>query len=325
MYQFKDRSGREIGLATTHEEPLTEIALRSVSSYKDLPFFVYQIQTKFRDELRAKSGLLRGREFIMKDMYSFHRDKSDLDKFYSKTIDRAYKNIFKQCGLTAYLAEAAGGTFTKDFTHEYQVLSEAGEDTIYYCGKCGYAQNKEIAALKESAPCPKCRGEVKKGRSIEVGNIFPLGTKYSEAVGLSYQDADGSKKPVVMGSYGIGVGRLMATVVEIFHDERGIIWPESLAPFRVHLIEIKGSAKVKKAAENLYKILLAKDIEVLYDERADKSPGEKFADADLIGIPWRVVISEKTLAGKGIEVKRRSDKESKIVSEKNFLGFLGEK
>src|SRR3989344_8260073 len=324
MYKLKDRSGRDLGLGGTHEEAITHIAKTHIHSYRDLPQLVYQIQTKFRDEPRAKSGLIRGREFLMKDLYSFHRDEKDLDAFY-KIADEAYRKIFKRCGLHVYVTEASGGTFTKQFTHEYQVLSEAGEDWIVYCKQCGYAQNKEISSLKEEDECPKCEGIMKLGKSIEVGNIFKLGTKFSEAFGLYYSDEKGQKHPVVMGSYGIGPGRLLATIVETHNDAKGILWPESVAPFSVHLTALfgkEGSDAVKKAAEKLYEELLAKKVEVLYDDRADKTAGEKFAAADLIGIPLRVVVSEKTLEKKGIEVKRRGEKEARIVSEKEMLKML---
>lgn len=309
MYRFKDNSGREVGLAATHEEAITEIATRSIFSYKDLPLFVYQIQTKFRDEPRAKSGLIRGREFLMKDLYSFHTDEKDLDVFYKKA-DAAYRKIFSRCGLTVFVTEASGGTFTKQYSHEYQVLSEAGEDWLLYCKKCGYAQNKEISKMGIGHKCPKCVGMIEQGRSIEAGNIFKLGTKFSEAFGLLYADAAGVKKPVVMGSYGIGPGRLLATIVETHADERGIVWPDEIAPFRVHLVgllpkEGRGRQKVQKETEKLYKDLIAKGVKVLYDDREEKTAGEKFADADLIGIPWRIVVSERTLEKKSVEVKRR--------------------
>ncbi|MDP3770487.1 MAG: aminoacyl--tRNA ligase-related protein [Candidatus Sungbacteria bacterium] len=320
MYQFQDHSGREVGLASTHEEAMTEIALRSIHSYRDLPLFIYQIQTKFRDEPRAKSGIIRGREFLMKDLYSFHRDEKDLDEFYTKA-DKAYQRIFSRCGLQAYVTQASGGTFTKQFTHEYQVLTDAGEDWILYGAQCGFSQNKEISSLKEGDKCPSCTEEaVALGRSVEVGNIFKLGTKFSEQFGLHYLDEAGVSKPVVMGSYGIGPGRLMGTIVEVHHDERGIVWPESVAPFRLHLIELKSEqAEIKKAAEHLYESLLAKDIEVLYDDRDDKSAGEKFADADLLGIPWRAVISEKTISKEKIELKERSASKAALVSEDEFF------
>jgi len=321
MYQFKDHSGREIGLASTHEEAVAEIGLGSIQSYKDLPLFVYQIQTKFRDELRAKSGLIRGREFLMKDLYSFHTDAEDLEKFYWKSADRAYKNIFKRCGLDVYVTEASGGSFTKEFTHEYQVLSDAGEDVIFYCPECRHSQNREVATLEEGGRCPKCeQGKIETGKSIEVGNIFRLGTKYSEAIGLFYTDKNGAKKPVVMGSYGIGPGRVMAAIAETHHDLRGIVWPEAAAPFRTHLIEIKSQQlKVKKEAERIYKMLDVRGIDTLYDDRDDKTAGEKFADADLIGMPWRVVVSEKTLEKKGAEVKRRSETKARIMPIAEFI------
>jgi len=321
MYQFKDHSGREIGLASTHEEAIAEIGLGSIQSYKDLPFFVYQIQTKFRDELRAKSGLIRGREFLMKDLYSFHTDLMDLEKFYWKSADRAYKNIFKRCGLDVYVAEASGGSFTKEFTHEYQVLSDAGEDVIFYCPECRHSQNREVATLEEGGRCPKCeQGKIETGKSIEVGNIFRLGTKYSEAMGLFYTDKNGTKKPVVMGSYGIGPGRVMAAIAETHRDLRGIVWPEAAAPFLTHLIEVKSQQlKVKKEAERIYKMLDVRGIDALYDDRDDKTAGEKFADADLIGIPWRVVVSEKTLEKKGAEVKRRSEAKARIMPIAEFI------
>lgn len=318
MYQFKDHSGRDLGLASTHEEVAAEIAGRSIQSYKDLPLAVYQIQTKFRDELRAKSGLMRGREFFMKDLYSFHADTEDLERFYWKSADHAYRKVFRRCGLDAYITEASGGTFTKEFTHEYQVLSEAGEDVIFYCNnpKCRYAQNREIATLIDGSACPKCgSGKIATGKSIEVGNIFRLGTKYAEAMGLMYADKNGAKKPVVMGSYGIGPGRVMATIVEAHHDERGIIWPEGVTPFSVHLLILGNEqSRARRSAEKLYLQMGKKGVRVLYDDRWDKTAGEKFADADLIGIPWRVVVSEKTLEKKGVEVKKRGVEKASIMT-----------
>lgn len=323
MYQFKDHSGREVGLAATHEEPLAEIATRSILSYRDLPLAVYQIQTKFRDEPRAKSGVIRGREFLMKDLYSFHRDERDLDRFYARA-DRAYQTIFKRLGLAFFVTEASGGTFTKQFTHEYQVLADAGEDHILYCPRCRYAQNQEITTMRIATKCPQCgRADIVAGKSIEVGNIFKLGIKFSTSFGLVYSDERGGKRPVVMGSYGIGPGRLMGTLVEVSHDERGIIWPDAAAPFRVHVIEVKsGKSAVKRAAEALYKKFVAKGVETLYDDRDDKSAGEKFADADLIGIPWRAVVSERALAKKGVEVKRRSEAGAKVVSVEKLVKMV---
>lgn len=325
MYQFKDKSGRDIGLGSTHEEAITEIAKRFIQSYKDLPVFVYQIQTKFRDEPRARSGLIRAREFLMKDLYSFHASKSDLDAFYEKA-KKAYLQIFKRLGLKVYVTEASGGVFSKEFSQEFQVLADSGEDTIFYCQKCGYAQNREIAKIKEGDKCPKCGGEVVFSRSIEVGNIFKLGTKFSEAIGLNFIAEDGKIYPVIMGSYGIGPGRAMGTVVEIWHDEKGIIWPEAVAPYQVHLValfrESSKKAKLKKIADKIYKDLQKQNIEVLYDNREDKSAGEKFADADLIGIPLRMVISDKTIEKDSVEIKKRNKKEINLVKISKTAAYV---
>ena len=302
-------------LGWTHEEVLTAIAAKYISSYKDIPFAAYQIQTKFRNEARAKSGLLRGKEFMMKDLYSFHADDKDLKRYYEE-VREAYLRIFKRCGLDAIYTVAAGGMFTTGNTHEFQVLSDVGEDTVLLCLKCGYAENSEILELKNADECPKCGGNVAEKNSIEVGNIFPLGTKYSGALDLEYADESGVKHPVVMGSYGIGISRLMATIVEISNDMQGIIWPESVAPFKVHLVLLDGQnqeAEVRKQAEEIYADLLKAGVEVLYDDRNDKSAGEKFADADLIGCPVRVVVSSKTLDKKSAEIKKRGEKETELV------------
>lgn len=304
----------EYGLGWTHEEVIAAIALNHISSYKDLPKAVYQIQTKFRAEARAQGGLLRGREFLMKDLYSFHEDVGDLNRYYEVVKD-AYRKIFKRVGLKALVVEASGGDFTKEFTHEFQVLNPAGEDTVHYCEKCNFAMNKEVFDAALHKPC---KGETKTGRGIEVGNIFRLGARFSEAFGLSYADKAGKKHPVVMGSYGIGPTRVMGTIVEEYNDAKGILWPESVAPFRVHLIEIKGKeAKGEKRAESAYKALQEQGIEVLYDDRVDASPGEKFADADLIGAPCRAVVSEKT--GDKIELKRRGGDATRLVAIKELI------
>ena len=307
-------------LGWTHEEVLTAIAAKYISSYKDLPFAAYQIQTKFRNEARAKSGLLRGKEFMMKDLYSFHADDKDLQRYYEE-VKEAYLRIFKRCGLDAIYTVAAGGMFTTGNTHEFQVLSDIGEDTILLCLKCSYAENSEISELKNADECPKCGGNVAEKNSIEVGNIFPLGTKYSGALNLEYADESGAKHPVIMGSYGIGISRLMATIVEISNDMQGIIWPESVAPFKVHLISLDGQnqeAEVRKQTEGIYADLIKAGVEALYDDRIDKSAGEKFADADLIGCPIRVVVSNKTLDKKSAEIKKRAEKETGLVPLANL-------
>jgi prolyl-tRNA synthetase len=309
MFQFKGRSEKEYGLGWTHEEIITPLVKKYVNSYKDLPVYLYQIQDKFRNEPRAKSGLLRGIEFSMKDLYSFHCNEKDLEDYYQKAL-QAYQKVFSRCGLDSIITEASGGSFSK-YSHEFQVLTEYGEDTIYYCKKCNYAQNKEIAEMKAGDKCPKCKGEIAEGKAIEVGNIFQLKTKYSEPFKLDYVDEDGKKKPVMMGCYGIGPSRVMGSVVEIHHDEKGIIWPESIAPFAFHLIQIGEEKEIAKKAEEVYNKLLDKNIEVLFDNRIELSAGQRFAEADLIGIPYRLVISKKT--GGKIELKKRNEDKSKLV------------
>jgi prolyl-tRNA synthetase len=313
MYKLKSIYGEEYGLGWTHEEVVVDLARHLISSYEDLPLALYQIQTKFRQEARPKSGLLRGREFWMKDLYSFHKDKEDLEKYY-KVLTDAYNKILKRAGLEAKLTEASGGAFTKEYTHEFQVLSEAGEDTVFYCSKCDFCQNKEIAKVRAGSPCPKCGSEIKESRAIEVGNIFRLGTKYTEPYGVYFTDKGGSRKLAIMGCYGMGPSRVMGALAEVYHDNDGIIWPEEVSPYKLHLLSIgKG---VEKKAEKFYNELTKSGIEVLFDDRKDVSAGEKFVDADLIGIAYRAVISEKT--GSKIELKKRSEKKSKLVNLKEI-------
>lgn len=322
MYQFKDASGKEIGLGWTHEEPLTLIAKQFISSYNDLPKAVYQIQTKFRNEPRPKAGLVRGREFLMKDLYSFHADEEDLDRYYEIVAD-AYMKIFTRLGLDAKRTLASGGLFSK-FSDEFQVLSESGEDTVFYCRKCDYAANKDVAeSLKLGDKCPKCKSGLRQIKSIEVGNIFKLGTKYSEPFGLFFTNKKGEKKPVIMASYGIGPGRCMGAIVETSHDENGIIWPESVAPAKVHLLLIgEATAELKKFGERVYNNLTKAGVETLYDDRESAGSGEKFADADLIGLPYRVVLSEKTLVQDKVEVKLRAEKAVKLMKLDELVQLL---
>src|SRR3989344_4364820 len=308
MYQFKDATGKDLGLGFTHEEPLTSAARHFISSYKDLPKSVYQIQTKFRREERAKSGLLRGREFLMKDLYSFHSTQEDLDEYYEK-VAQAYHNIFTRAGVKAIRTHASVGLFSK-YSDEFQVLADVGEDIVHFCEKCGFAINQEIYDQEGDGKCSKCDGKLTERKSIEVGNIFKLGTKFSEPLGLLFTAEDGTKKPVIMASYGIGPGRLMATAVEVSNDNRGIIWPENIAPFKVHLVLLDG---LNKEADQVYADLTKNHVEVLYDDREDKSAGEKFADADLIGCPVRLVVSKKTLDKESIELKYRNQKDLKMV------------
>jgi len=323
LFKLKDRHQKEFTIAPTHEEVITKLVQERVSSYKDLPIALFQIQVKFRNELRFFGGLLRAREFIMKDLYSFHTDQEDFRKYYQKVI-KAYFRIFKRCKLKSVLTEASGAGFTNEITHEFQVLVPAGQDWVFYCPHCEFAQNREISKLKAGDKCPRCKkGEIELKRGIEIANIFPLGDKYSKAFNLKFKDKDGKDKYVIMGCYGIGVGRLMATIVEVWHDENGIIWPEEIAPYFVHLVPLEFNiSKVKQVSLKLYQDLQKLGIEVLCDDRKDKSPGEKLKDADLIGIPWRVVISKKTVKSGKIEIKKRCAKSSKLVTPKEFLNLL---
>lgn len=320
MYQFKDIHDKEYGLSFTHEEIVMHLLGKFVHSYKDLPVLLYHFSTKFRNELRAKSGILRGREFIMKDLYSAHVSEEDMWKWY-EVIKDSYVKIFKRVGLEVKVVEAAGGVFTKGHTHEFQVLAPTGEDTIYYCTKCDFAQNKEIYSAKEGEKCPKCGGEIKTAAAIEVGNIFPLGTKYAKDMGVNYKDQDGGDQVVWFASYGIGMTRLIGTLVEVFHDDKGIIWPEKVAPYRVNLLSL--NEKVLPKAEEVYKELKQKGVEVLFDDRAE-SAGVKLNDADLLGIPWRVVVSEKTLEKESVEVKKRNSSEAELVKIEEFLKVFKE-
>jgi prolyl-tRNA synthetase len=307
LFKISGSDNKEYALNPTHEEMITPLAKKFIFSYRELPFAVFQIQTKFRNEKRAKAGLLRGREFLMKDLYSFHSSQEDLDSYY-ELATRAYYNIFERLGLgdKTYLTYASGGSFSK-YSHEFQTLTESGEDLIYICDKCRVAVNKEI--ISEQSVCPQCGNkELRETKAVEVGNIFKLGTRFSAPFSLNFQAADGSKQNVIMGCYGIGLSRILGTVVEVCHDEKGIIWPESIAPFRVHLISLNKNDE----AEKIYQSLLDSGVEVLFDDR-DLSAGEKFADADLIGCPYRLVVSEKSLAQGGVELKRRSNKESEII------------
>ena len=322
-FKTKLKSGNEIGIANTHEEPLTELLKDYVNSHKDLPLYIYQIQTKFRNELRAKSGILRGREFLMKDLYSFSKTEAEFKEFYEKCAE-SYLKIYERVGLggVTYRTVASGGAFTTEFTDEFQVLTDAGEDTIYVDEKKKLAVNKEVYSDDTLKKVGLEKDNLVEKKAIEVGNIFPLGTKYSEALNLKYKDEGGNDKAVIMGSYGIGLGRLMGTVVEVMNDEKGIIWPESISPFRVHLISIgaETSKEVKGSAEGLYKSLTDIGMEVLFDDRELRA-GEKFADSDLIGIPTRVIVSQKTLEGGKFEVKDRKTGEIKMMSEEEVKGL----
>lgn len=319
LYKLKSRAKSDYALGATHEEILTPIVAGFISSYRDLPLYLYQIQLKFRDEERAKSGLLRCREFMMKDLYSFNATEEERAAYYEK-VKTAYQKIFQRVWVSAFYTEASGGAFSKR-SHEFQVITSAGEDEIIYCENADFSQNQEITQKKEGEKCPGCGGELKKAKSIEVANIFPLGTRFSEAFGAYFTDKNGEKRPIVMGSYGIGVGRLMGTIVEVSHDERGIIWPTSVSPYAAHLITINNQQlKIDKMAERVYEELEKAGVEVLYDDREDVSAGEKFADADLIGIPVRLVVSEKS--GDKIEWKKRTEEKTELLSIEETIARL---
>jgi len=314
-------------LGPTHEEIITPIAQKIIGSYKDLPRYVYQFQNKFRNEKRAKSGLLRGREFIMKDLYSFHPNEKDLGEYYEK-VKRAYQRIFERCGIgeKTFLTYAGGGAFTK-YSHEFQTLTSAGEDLIYICPQCQIAVNEEIIE-EQSHQCPECGGrKLKKEKAVEVGNIFKLKARFSQPFGLKFLDKNGQPQDVMMGCYGIGLQRLMGTIVELFNDEKGIIWPLSVAPYQVQLILLNGEKQeVAEAAEKIYQELSEKlGEEVLFDDRKMIGAGEKFAESDLLGIPYRVVISEKTVQKMQLEVKNRRTGKTNWLKKDELVALIQEK
>lgn len=319
-FKTKLKNDTEIGLGTTHEEPLTAVMRDHINSYKDLPCAAYQFQTKFRNELRAKSGIMRGREFIMKDLYSFAKDKEEHDAFY-ETVAQAYKRIFARLGIgdKTYFTYASGGSFSK-YSHEFQTLCDSGEDTIYIDTQKGVAVNEEVYEDDEVFSSNGLTKEtLTEARAVEVGNIFTLGEKYSSALGLTYTNKEGEKQNVFMGSYGIGPGRVMGTMVELLSDEKGMVWPEAVAPFRYHLVSLAGvDEEVASYADALYHDLTAMGQEVLYDDR-DLRAGEKFADSDLIGIPWRIVIGKKTLANDEIEMVNRATGEVTHISREALM------
>tara|TARA_Y100000310_G_scaffold144593_2_gene143837 strand:- start:454 stop:1689 length:1236 start_codon:yes stop_codon:yes gene_type:complete len=315
-FKTKLKNGTELGLAFTHEESLANILKNHVSSYKDLPIFPYQIQTKFRNELRAKSGIMRGREFPMKDMYSFTKSSKETDEFHEKVKD-AYMNIFDRAGIgeNTFLTVSSGGSFSK-YSHEFQTLSDAGEDTIHLSREKNIAVNDDDYCDEILKDFDLEGVTFEKVKSIEVGDIYKLGTKYSEALGLTYKSDSGEDIPVDMGSYGIGVSRLMGTIVEVLSDDRGIVWPESVSPFEYHLIPAGGA---EDDAEKLYKKLQDAGKEVLFDDRIGVSIGEKFADADLIGISKRLVVSKKTVSAGRVELKARNEEEPKLCDESELF------
>ncbi|OIO47326.1 MAG: hypothetical protein AUJ32_03250 [Parcubacteria group bacterium CG1_02_40_82] len=327
LWKIKSRNEEDLVLAMTHEETISAIAANTVRSENELPMIVNQFQTKIRDEERPRGGLLRLREFIMQDAYSFDKDEENLDKSFKKMVE-VYNKIFKRIELIAIPVKASTGLMGGSDSYEFMVLAESGEDRIAICPKCNFAANLEV--LKNAEKCPQCGTEMKIKRTIEVAHAFKLGTKYSKAMNILYEDKKGKKHFVQMGCYGIGLERAMATIVEIYHDEKGIIWPKEIAPFDVHLLSLgsKNEAikeKIQMTSEKLYQELQEVKIEVLYDDRKEKSAGEKFADADLIGIPLRIVVSEKTLKEDSVEIKKRGEKEIQLIKLsdlKNLSDFI---
>jgi len=323
-FTTKLKNDTELGLGFTHEEPLTRLMKDHIRSYRDLPVYPYQIQTKFRNESRAKSGLMRGREFLMKDLYSFSKDEAEHNVFYEK-MKQAYLNIFRRVGLgdKTYVTFASGGSFSK-YSHEFQTVTSAGEDLIFVDEAKKIAINREVYNDEVIADLGVDKDAIVEKEAVEVGNIFSLGTRFSEALGLMYVNERGENMPVVMGSYGIGPGRLMGTVVELLSDDKGIVWPESVAPFKFHIVRISDKEDAVKQADGLYEVLTQKGIEVLYDDRVGLRAGEKFAESDLLGLPCRIVISDKLVAENKVEVKIRSTGDTHVLSREDFLKGLQE-
>lgn len=309
LFKLTGSGEKEYALGATHEEVVTPLVQKYVFSYKDLPQAVYQIQTKFRDEPRAKSGLLRGKEFRMKDLYSFHTSQEDLDAYYEK-VTTAYHNVYRRCGIgeSTVLTYASGGAFSK-YSHEFQTISPVGEDLIFFCAGCAIAINKEI--IEDLAhTCPQCGNTtLEEKQAIEVGNIFKLGVRFTEAFQFSYLDEAGEAQHPIMGCYGIGPSRVMGTIVEMHHDEQGILWPKEIAPYDIHLVSLCREPEDKQKADAVYEQLRASGMSVLYDDRDEVRPGEKFADSDLIGIPTRYIVSKKTIENNQIECVDRKTKE----------------
>lgn len=321
-FKTKLKNDTELGLGFTHEEPLTDILKNHISSYKDLPVAAYQIQAKFRNELRAKSGVMRGREFLMKDMYSFAKNEAEHLEFYEK-VKKSYKNVFDRVGLghLTYLTFASGGSFAK-YSHEFQTITGAGEDLIYLDEGKSLAVNKEVLNDEVLAELGLSKETLTENKAVEVGNIFTLGTKFSEPLELTFTDETGKKQPVFMGSYGIGPSRIMGTIAEVLSDDKGLIWPKEVAPFSLHLISAGADDdNVRAKSEELYESLQAAGVEVLYDDRMT-SAGEKFADADLIGIPLRVVVGKRSLEEGMVEIKERTAEKSRMVKPEDLMGEI---
>ncbi len=318
LFKIQSRTEKEYALGQSEEEIVVPIAQKFVQSYKDLPVALYQIGQKYRDELRAKSGIMRGREFGMKDMYSFHETQEDFDAFFER-VKEAYFKIYTRCGLQAKATEASGGSFSEKISYEFMVITDAGEDDIVYCDQCDYCANVEVAQNKEGDSCPKCNNSnLKKAKAVEAGNVFDLGQKYPKAFNFTYQDKEGIEKHPIVGCYGMGTTRLMGTIVEVFADESGIIWPAEIAPYDLHLVVLGNKDKekeslVKEKADEMYIALQQEGLEVLYDDRMELSTGVRLTESELLGMPYRLIISEKTLEKGAFELTNRASKETEYV------------
>ena len=312
-FKTKLKNGGDVGLSFTNEEAYSNILKQYVSSYKDLPIYPYDFKSIFRNETRSKSGIMRGREFYWKALYSFSKNEEEHNAFYEKA-KVAYQNIFKRAGIghLTYVTFASGGTFSK-FSHEFQTITSVGEDTVYLDEASNVAINEEVYNDEVIAELKLKKENLIEKKAIEVGNIFSLGTKFSAPFDLKYKDENGEEKLVIMGSYGIGLGRLMGTVVEVLSDDKGIVWPESIAPFTIHLLALGDDEVVMKEANKVYESLSQVGVEVLFDDRSGMSAGEKFSDADLLGMPYRAVVSARSLKENGIELKKRTEEKGKIV------------
>ncbi|MBR5418631.1 prolyl-tRNA synthetase [Candidatus Saccharibacteria bacterium] len=319
-FKTKLNAGGELGFATTHEEAFTRMLKTYISSYKDLPLYVYQFQTKFRNELRAKSGIMRTREFMMKDLYSFSKTREEHEAFYEK-VAASYTKIFNRLGIgnDTFRTFASGGSFSK-FSDEYQTLCEVGEDIIYLDREKNIAVNEEVYTDEVLNELGLDKSKLEQCKAAEVGNIFTLGYKYSDALELEYNDEEGKRQKVFMGSYGIGPSRVMGVIAEKLSDEKGLVWPEEIAPYKYYLVAI--GDKAMEVAEELHN---KAPEQIIFDDRKDARNGEKFADADLLGIPYRVVISDKTLAENAVEIKSRTSDETKLLPLTEFIDTLGQK
>ena len=326
MFKFQDRRGRNLSLGPTHEEVITDLIKSNLSSYRQLPLVLYQIQTKFRDEIRPRFGLIRACEFIMKDAYSFDQDEAGLDKNY-QLMYAAYKKIFSRCGLETLITEADSGVMGGKESHEFMVRAPLGEDVVLFCPQCKLTKaflrpEIENLAQEENSFCSQCNVKMDKVNTIEVGHIFKLGTKYSQAMQANFSDAKGQLKPLVMGCYGIGVSRLISAIIEQNNDTDGIIWPRQVAPFKIIILPLDvNNQEVMQVASSLYQELKASGLDVLFDDR-DERAGVKFKDADLIGVPASIVIGKKSIEEKKIELRLRKDKSTQFVPENDLLKYI---